>query len=201
MPGEVSGGRSWNGEGGMCYWPLVGRGRDAAKHLIMSFANLGVLHTPVRVLFLPQMPMLDACFHGAAVEVMYQGVKSAPTNCFPPGKGLLGTIVQQEPEAGVWALRVPQGWGLPMKRQYARAICARGAAFQKPLLELCSSFHFFFGKVHWPLLIPQISLCSDSLKIKDIKNQERRRHLTNLNKCQILLVYTLWIYKNARCPV
>lgn len=144
MPGEISGGRSWSGEGGMCYWPLVGRGRDAAKHLIMSFANLGVLHTPVRVLFLPQMPMLDACFHGAAVEVMYQGVKSAPTNCFPPGKGLLGTIVQQEPEAGVWALRVPQGWGLPMKRQYAEPSVHVGQPFRNHSLN---SAHLFISSL------------------------------------------------------
>lgn len=62
----------------MCYWHLVGRGRDAAKYLTMSFANLGVPHIPVRVVYFPHMPLVDTGFHGAAKDI--SGSQTCPTN-------------------------------------------------------------------------------------------------------------------------
>lgn len=47
----------------------------------------------------------------------------------------------------------------------------RGSLSEMLLLELCSSSNFFFGQVHWPLPKSQLTLCSSSLKIKDIKKK------------------------------
>lgn len=84
----------------------------------------------VRVVYFPQ------CLWWMLVSMVqsgiHQGVRPAPTNCWPPGKGLMGAIVQQEHRGRALGFRSISGMGLPVKRpKYARAICASGAAFQK----------------------------------------------------------------------
>lgn len=127
---------------------------------------------------------------------IYQGVKPAPpTNCWPPGKGLLGTMVQKEPRDRGLGSKSISGMGPPCEKTTIcqSHLCMQGSLSDTLLLELCSSFNSFF--------VSQISLCSCSLKIKDMTKQEKKRHLINLDKRYISLAYTLLIYKNGRCPL
>lgn len=80
------------------YWHPVGRGRDVARHLTMSFANLSVMHIPVKVVYFPQglwwMLLQNGC---ARVQLgIYQGVKPGPSNYGVPGKDFTGAVVQQD---------------------------------------------------------------------------------------------------------
>lgn len=156
--------------GGVCYWHLGGRSKDAAKPLPASLANLGVYT------YLPEWCVsfnpFGSCCYKTDVPVSVVQLWDISTNCWPLGKTSPGQECSRSSGAGRLNCRSASGMGPPCEKtaECRRPPCTLGSLSEALLFESGSSFNFFFDKVHWPLLICQISHCSYSLKIKDIKN-------------------------------